>query len=129
MITSLAFALGLFELIDLLHKIDNMLYFLFVKFSRTKLTSELLNINLVFVLVKLCIKLNKLLWFSIVNPFSVYPTNEVSVSGAYGGSRYIKSFGFTIVSDVLKSQHSNITFCIKLCISSRCSLFIIYGFL
>ena len=46
----------------------------------------------------------------MLNPFSVYPTNEVSVSGAYGGSRYTKSFGSTIVSDVLKSQHSNTTF-------------------
>jgi hypothetical protein len=39
----------------------------------------------------------------MLNPFSVYPTNEVSVSGAYGGSRYTKSFGSTIVSDLLKS--------------------------
>ena len=63
----------------------------------------------------------------MLNPFSVYPTNEVSVSGAYGGSRYTKSFGSTFVSDVLKSQHSNTTFCIKLCIPSKCSLFIISG--
>ena len=65
----------------------------------------------------------------MLNPFSVYPTNEVSVSRAYGGSRYTKSFGSTIVSDVLKLLHSNTTFWIKLCISSKCSLFIISGFL
>ena len=45
----------------------------------------------------------------MLNPFSVYPTNEVSVSGAYGGSRYTKSLGSTVVNDVLKSQHSNMT--------------------
>ena len=49
----------------------------------------------------------------MLNPFSVYPTKEVSVSGAYGGSRYTKSSGSTFVRDILKSQHSNITFCIK----------------
>jgi len=46
----------------------------------------------------------------MLNPFSVYSTNEVSVSGAYGGSRYTKSFGSTIVSDILKLQHLNTTF-------------------
>ena len=101
---------GFLEFIDLLHKIDSVLYFSFVKFSRTKLTSALLNIIFLFESVKLCINLNKLLWCSILNPFSVYPTNDVSVSGAYGGSRYTKSFGSTFVNDILKSQHSNITF-------------------
>jgi hypothetical protein len=41
----------------------------------------------------------------MLNPFSVYPTNELVVSGAYGGSRYTKSLGSTCVSDVVKSQH------------------------
>ena len=85
--TSFAFASGFLELIDRLHTIDCVLYFRFVKFSRTKFTSALLNITFLFASVSVCINLNKLLCWSILNPFSVYPTNEVSVSGAYGGSR------------------------------------------
>jgi len=59
--TSFAFASGFLELIDLLHKIDDVLYFSFVKFSRTKLTSALLNMIFLFDSVKLCINVNKLL--------------------------------------------------------------------
>ena len=54
-----------------LHAIDSILILGLVKLSLTNLTSELLNRNFFSNVLNSLILANKLLWSSIVNPFSV----------------------------------------------------------
>lgn len=132
-ITSIAVASGFLEFIFLLQRIGVILYLSSGKLVFTKSVSELLIIHfIVAVDVDVAVTvnvLNNLWWSSRLNPFSVYLTKDLLVSGAYGGSRYTKSPGSTLDNDALKSAHSNITFSINWWISSRCASFIISGFL
>ncbi len=59
--------------------------------SLTRVTSALLMSRLTFFSLSSAQRVNSVLWSAMLNPSEVYETNDFVVSGAYGGSRYMKS--------------------------------------
>ena len=95
-------ASGFFELIARRAVTSIIVYSGCGKLFVTRSTFALLIINLLFFLLRVLVCSNRLLCVSRLKPSSVYPTNDLLFSGAYGGSRYTKSFSFIFSKDSSK---------------------------